>query len=148
MVLNLLIPESNVHISLGPKTYYSQLIRFYRLCNNIHDFMFRARLIYRKLAKRGNEHGPLHKSFIKFCLRYDVGLKYGVTDYALFFTQVLQFNNSTSCNIKDQYMVNSIIRPCLVPIKDIYGKHKMLYRLRSCSVNLNDVHRTLVGDSL
>ena len=93
--------------------------------------MFRARLIYWKLAKRGHEHGPLCKSFIKFCLRYDVELKYGVTDYPLFFTQVLQFDNSVSCNIKDQSRVDSIIRPCLVPIEDIYGKHKQLYKLKS-----------------
>ena len=145
-VISFPFPESNVHTSLGPKTYYSQLIRFYRLCNNIQDFMFRARLIYWKLAKRGYEHGPLYKSFIKFCLRYDVGLKYGVTDYALFFTQVLQFNNSTSCNIKDQNMVNSIIKPCLVPIKDIYGKHKQLYKLKSCSINLKDVQQTLLRE--
>ena len=105
--------------------------------------MFRARLIYWKLAN-SYELGPLYKSFIKFCLRYDVALKYGVTDYALFFTQVLQFNHSIACNITDQNMVNSIIRPCLVPIKDIYGKQ--LYKLKSCSVNLNDVQQTLVRE--
>ena len=83
---------------------------------------------------------------MKLCLRYDVGLKYGVTDYALFFTRVLRFNNSVSCNIKDQNMFNSIIKPCLVPIKDIYGKLKHLYKLKSCSVNLNDVQQTLVRE--
>ena len=96
-------PDSNVHTSLGPKTFYSQLIRFFRLCNNILDFMFRARLIYWKLAKRGYEHGPLYKSFIKFCLRYDVALKYGVTDHALFFTQVIQFNSSIFYNENNQW---------------------------------------------
>ena len=144
-VISFPFPESNIHTSLGPKTFYSQLIRFFRLCNNIHDFMFRARLIYWKLAKRGYAHGPLYKSFIKFCLRYDVALKYGVTDHALFFTQVIQFNSSVSCNIKNQEMVNSIIKPCVVQINDIYGRHKQLYKLKSCSVNLKDIHQTLLG---
>ena len=39
-------------------------------------------------------------------------------------------------------MINSIIKPCVVPVNDIYGKHKQLYKLRSCSVNLKDIHQT------
>ena len=97
------------------------------------------------MQDNGYAHGPLYKSFIKFCLSHDVALKYGVTDHALFFTQVIKFNNSVSCNIKNQEMVNSIIKPCVVPINDIYGRHKQLYKLKSCSVNLKDIHQTLLG---
>ena len=39
-------PDSNIHSSLGYSTFYSQLIRFHRLCNNKSDFLFRAKLIY------------------------------------------------------------------------------------------------------
>ena len=105
--------------------------------------MFRARLIYWKLAKRGYAHGPLYKSFIKFCLRYDVALKYGVTDHALFFTQVIQFNSSVSCNIKDQEMINSIIKPCVVPINDIYGSVRV--HRSTCLIQIYvEIHHAMV----
>ena len=36
-------PQSNVHSMLGYSTYYSHLIRFFRLCNNINAFLFLAK---------------------------------------------------------------------------------------------------------
>ena len=33
-------------------TDYSQRIRFFRLCNNINDFLFQAKLSFSKWAKR------------------------------------------------------------------------------------------------
>ena len=33
-------PQSNVHLMLGYSTHYYQLICFFRLCNNINDFLF------------------------------------------------------------------------------------------------------------
>ena len=38
-VISYPFPQSNVHSMLGYSTYYSQLIRFFRLCNNINDFL-------------------------------------------------------------------------------------------------------------
>ena len=52
-VISYPFPQSNVHSKLGYSTYYSQLIRFFRLCNNINDFLFRAKFSYSKLVKRG-----------------------------------------------------------------------------------------------
>ena len=52
-------PQSNVHSMLGYFTGYSQLIRFFRLCNNINDFLFRAKFCYSKLVKRGYKHSLL-----------------------------------------------------------------------------------------
>ena len=37
-------PQSNAHSMLVYSTYYSQLIRFLRLCNSIIDFLFRQNL--------------------------------------------------------------------------------------------------------
>ena len=37
-VISYPFPQSNIHSMLGYSTYYSQLIRFFRLCNNINDF--------------------------------------------------------------------------------------------------------------
>ena len=65
-VISYPFPQSNVHSMLGYSTYYSQLIRFFRLCNIINDFMFRAKFSYSKLVKRGYKHNLLLKYFKKF----------------------------------------------------------------------------------
>ena len=52
-VIDYPFPQSNIHSMLGYTTFYSQLIRFFRLCNNINDLLFRAKLSYSKLVKRG-----------------------------------------------------------------------------------------------
>ena len=51
-VISYPFPDSNIH-SLGYSTFYTQLIRFHRLCNNKSDFLFRAKLIYQKLINHG-----------------------------------------------------------------------------------------------
>ena len=52
-VISYPFPDSNIHSSLGYSIFYSQLIRFHRLCNNKSDFLFRVKLIYEKLINRG-----------------------------------------------------------------------------------------------
>ena len=52
-VISYPFPQSNVHSMLGYSTYHSQHIRFFRLCNNINEFLFRAKFSYSKLVKRG-----------------------------------------------------------------------------------------------
>ena len=76
-VINYPFPQSNIHSMLGYTTFYSQLIRFFRLCNNINDFLFRAKLSYSKLAKRGYIHSLLFKWFKRFCLAYKIEEKIG-----------------------------------------------------------------------
>ena len=49
---------------LGYSTSYSQLIRFFRLCNNINDFLFRAKFSYSKLVKRGYKRMLKHNLFV------------------------------------------------------------------------------------
>ena len=74
-VISYPFPQSNVHSMLGYSTYYSQLIRFFRLCNNINDFLFRAKFSYSKLVKRGYKHNLLLKHFKKFCSAYNIARK-------------------------------------------------------------------------
>ena len=76
-VISYPFPQSNVHSMLGYSTYYSQLIRFFRLCNNVNDFLFRAKFSYSKLVKRGYKHNFLLKYFKKFCSAYNIEGKYG-----------------------------------------------------------------------
>ena len=72
-VISYPFPDSNIHSSLGYSTFYSQLIRFHRLCNNKSDFLFRAKLICQKLINRGYKFNLLRKSFMRFTNKYSVG---------------------------------------------------------------------------
>ena len=77
-VISYPFPESNIHSSLGYSTFYSQLIRFHRLCNNKSDFLFRAKLIYQNPIYRGYQCILLRKSFMRFINIYPVEIKYRV----------------------------------------------------------------------
>ena len=103
-------PQSNVHSMLGYSTYYSQLIRFFRLCNNINDFLFRAKFSYSKLVKRGYKHNLLLKYFKKFCSAYNIEGKYGEKNSDLLFSRMLKHNPFVSCNINNTKEINDIVR--------------------------------------
>ena len=66
-VINFPFPESNIHSKLGYNAFYSQLVRFFRLCNNLNDFSVRVQLLFHKLYKRGYEGSILKRFFYKFC---------------------------------------------------------------------------------
>ena len=83
------IPDGNVVY----KTFWSQLIRFYRLCNNKSHFLFGAKLIYHKLMARGYEYSVLRESFLGFNNLYKVDMKYGVSRHENLFSQMLCFDN-------------------------------------------------------
>ena len=87
---------------MGYNTFYSQLIRFFRLCNNKVDFIARVQLTYKKLYKRGYGHYKLLKTFRKFCDKYTACLKYGETDYAVLWEK-------SACHIIVKCIVNSLI---------------------------------------
>ena len=48
--INYPFPQSNIHSILDYTTFYSQLIRFFRLYNNINEFLFRANLVIPSLS--------------------------------------------------------------------------------------------------
>ena len=88
-VISFPFPDSNIHSSLGYKTFYTELVRFYRRCNNLKDFISRSKLIYSKLTKRGYIHDILYKWFKKFFLKYPVGVKYGVLDFRPLWAKIM-----------------------------------------------------------
>ena len=112
-VISYPFPDSNIHSSLGYSTFYSQLIRFHRLCNNKSDFLFRVKLIYQKLINRGYKFNFLRKSFMGFINKYQVEIKYGVQMHDNLFLQMLYFDNYVVCNI-NRDDVNKIVTPCFV----------------------------------
>ena len=52
-VINFPFPDSNIHSETGYNCFYSQLIRFFRLCNDITDFGIRVHMVRAKLCARG-----------------------------------------------------------------------------------------------
>ena len=99
---------------LGYSTYYSQLIRFFRLYNNINDFLFRAKFSYSKLLKRGYKHNLLLKYFKKFCSAYNIEGKYGEKNSDLHFSRMLKHNPFVSCNINNTKEIHDIVKASCV----------------------------------
>ena len=114
-VISSLFTDSNVHFMLGYKTFHSELMRFYRLCNNKTDSLLRAKLIYHKLINRGYENNLLCKSFMIFCLCYQINAKYVELRYRCLFSKMLTFDNHVTCDMHSTD-IDNIIKPCLVII--------------------------------
>ena len=115
-VISYPFPQSNVHSMLGYSTYHSQLIRFFRLCNNINDFLFRAKFSYSKMVKRGYKHNLPLKYFKKFCSAYNIEGKYGEKNSDLLFSHMLKHNPFVSCNINNIKEINDIVKASYVKI--------------------------------
>ena len=117
-VISYPFPDSNIHSSLGYTTFYSQLIRFHRLCNNKSDLLFRAKLIFQKLINRGYKFNLLRSFFMRFINKYPVEIKYGVQRHDNLFHHMLYFDNHVACNI-NRDDVNKIVTPRFVKIENI-----------------------------
>ena len=118
-VISYLFPLSNVHSMLGYSTYYSKLTRFFRLCNNINDFLFRAKFNYSKLLKRGYKHSLLLKYFKRFCSAYNIEGKYGEKHSDLLFSRMRKHSPFVSCNIHNSKEINDIVKSSYVKIKPL-----------------------------
>ena len=114
-------PQSHIHSILGYTTFYAQLICFFRLCNNINDFLFRGKLSYSKLVKCGYMHSLLFKYFRRFCLAYKIEEKYGEKNYNLLFSRMIKYNPSVSCDVNNVMGINTIVKTCSVKITAILG---------------------------
>ena len=123
-VINYPFPQSNIHSMLGYTTIYSQLIRFFRLCNNINDFLFRAKLSYSKLVKRGYMHSLLFEYFKIFCLAYKIEENYGEKIFKLLFSRMIKYSPSVSCDMNNVTGINTIVKTCSVKITTIASKFK------------------------
>ena len=115
VVISYPLPGSIVHSALRYKTYCLQLIKFYSLCNNKKDFLFRAKLIYHKQMSRGYEYDLLCKSFMTSYQHYQGNTKYGENMYEYFFSGMLTFDNHVVCSMKNAD-IYKIIKQCLVKI--------------------------------
>ena len=124
-VINFPFPESNIHSKIGYNAFYSQLVRFYRLCNNVQDFAVRVKMLYNKLANRGYKSNILIRFFLKFCSRYPADLKYGVPDGDALWSFVQSYKHSKACCIYDHEAIKSLTRPCEISLVDVDPDKKL-----------------------
>ncbi len=61
--------DSNISEKIGYNTFYSQLVRFSRVCTTLDNFEYRANLTYAKLISRGFSLPKLLKIYEKFIIR-------------------------------------------------------------------------------
>ena len=118
-VINFPFPESNIHSRIGYNAFYSQLVRFFRLCNNINDFSVRVKMLYSKLHKRGYSKHILNRFFLKFCTRYTVDVKFGFSDGSSLWQHILKHSDSVSCCVNYYVSLNEIVRPCRIVLHDL-----------------------------
>ena len=109
-VINFPFPDSNIHSETGYNCFYSQLIRFFQLCNNVTDFGIRVHMVRAKLCARGYKVRIMHKCFLKFCRSYPVVLKYSASDTESLWLTTYRTNVS-SCNVSDVESVKKLIKP-------------------------------------
>ena len=94
-------------------------MRFFRLCNDMNDFLFRAKFSYSKLVKRGYEHSLLLKHFRRFCSAYMLEGKYGEKNADLLFSRMIKHNPFVSCNTHSIKEINDIVMSSFVKIKPL-----------------------------
>ena len=113
-------PDSNTLSKIGYNSFYSQLVRFFRLCNSTNDFCIRVKLLYTKLHQRGYSKCILIRYFLKFCSRYPIDIRYGITDGDTLRHFILQLWISRSCNVFDYEAIDEAIKPCSMVLDELY----------------------------
>ena len=122
-VINFPFPDSNIHSETGYNTFYSQLVRFFRLCNNVTDFSVRVCMVRSKLCSRGYKEKLMHKYFLKFCKNYPVLLKYSVPDNESLWLSTYH-SEVSSCCITDQKAVRKLIKPSKILLQNLHYNSK------------------------
>ena len=117
-VINFPFPESNIHSETGYNSFYSQLVRFFRLCNNVTYFGARVCMIRAKLCARGYKESLMHKYFLKFCKMYPVLLKYCIPDSDTLWLTTYR-SNIVSCSVSDLKAVQELIKPFSILLNDL-----------------------------
>ena len=88
-VVSFTFPHSNISINIGYNLFYSQLIRYYKICSEVQDFIHSNRKLYRELSLRGYSHWGLVRKFHLFIKNNsEVINKYNINDVTEF-TKVL-----------------------------------------------------------
>ena len=124
-VINFPFPSSNIHSQVGYNAFYSQLVRYYRLCNNRTDFIARVKLLKLKLGRRGYNLRTLEKSFLKFCSAYPAPTKYSVHDGNVLWELTVSFELTTSCYSYDLDAVRKLTKACSVVLRDIFPRDRV-----------------------
>ena len=127
-VINFPFLSSNIHSQVGYNSFYSQLIRYYRLCNNKMDFIARVKILKNKLSSRGYNLNTLGRCFLKFCGSYPAPSKYGEPNGRSLWEIATGSSCTTSCWIYNEEAVKAFTKPCTVTLEDIYHKEKYRYK--------------------
>ena len=122
--MNYPFPQSNIHTVLGYTSFIQNFIRFFRLWININDFLFRVKLSYSKLIKRGYMHSHFLKYFKRFCLTYKIDEKHIEKNYNLLFSRMIKYRVSVSCDINNVTEVNAIVKTRSMKITIITSNFK------------------------
>ena len=70
-VINFPFPESNIHSNIIYSAFFSQLLRYARICSNYIDFKNRCKILSQKLILRGFSANKLTWQFKKFSFHYN-----------------------------------------------------------------------------
>ena len=117
-VISFPFPSSNIPLQLVYTSFYSQIVRYFYLCNNLTDFIVRVKMLKNKLSSRGYSLITLKKYFRKFCLVYPAPLKYGPTDVQMWDLTESSVLGS-SCCVYDQNAVKNLTKPCTVRLNTL-----------------------------
>ena len=75
------------------------------------DFLARVKLLYSKLEIRGYSEKILKRFSPRFCSRYPVCIKYGVTNGESLWLMTKNYNATKSCCVYDYNAVEEIVIP-------------------------------------
>ena len=70
-VINFPFLESNIHSNITYLAFFSQLLRYARICNNYIDFKNRYKILSQKLILRGFSANKLTWQFKKISFHYN-----------------------------------------------------------------------------
>ena len=122
--------NSNIHSDIAYDTFYSQLVRYSRLCNNIFDFSARVNKLRNKLCDRGYAIDRLYKRFLKFHRSYRATIKDNEPNAQKLWDKTCSTFNSF-CDVNDIKAIEQISKPCKIALNDIRS------RIDSSIFNLN-----------
>ena len=139
-VINFPFPDSNIHSRITYNSFYSQLVRFFRLCNNVKDFCIRVRMLYHKLHSRGFSKTTLVRYFLKFCSRYPIDIKFGFSDGNTLWQFVLKDCSAESCCVYDYEAISELTKPCRVVVEKIQHDRLSDYEFFDQSTSSSDTY--------
>ena len=91
-VVKFVMCSSNVPYKLGYSVYFSQLVRFARICSTAKEFRCWCKGLFRTMMANGYKPMDMVHWFTKFCCQNDrLLIKFGLftrTDYILFGTRI------------------------------------------------------------